>query len=104
MRDDGDALLDGQRRAAAPEDDGQRLLRPDVEELLAAVDVEQQVGVRRGEADLLDGAVRREALLAVVAVEDAGPGALGGEAQERDGALGVDEVAGDDEDERGAPG
>ncbi len=46
------------------------------------------------------GRYGREPGLAVVAVEDAGRGALGCEAQQRHGALGVDEVAGHDEHER----
>ena len=78
-----DALLDGERGAPAAEDDRQRLLGAHAEELLAPVDVEQEVGAGVGQRDLLDRAVGRQALLAVVAVDDARaacPGARAGAA------------------------
>ena len=86
------------------EDHRQGLLRAHAAELLAAVDVEEEVGVGSWERDLGDRPVGREALLPVVAVDDSGPGAARREPQEGHGVVRVDQLTGDDEDERRATG
>ena len=70
MGDHRDPLLDRERSAPSAQDHRQRLLGPDSAELLAAVDVEEQVAAGVGEGHLLDRSVGREALLAVVPVDD----------------------------------
>jgi len=88
--DQCDSLLDGQRAPATLAHDGGRVLGPDVAELLAALDVDEQVR-RRGRRTGLDRVVRREAGLAVVAVDHARP-LTPGELEQRHRLIGCDHV------------
>ncbi|KYK16051.1 hypothetical protein AUW26_18830 [Streptomyces sp. CC71] len=104
MRQQRDALLDGEQGAAPFRDGGHRVVRHRAAELLPALDVEQQVdAVPPGRRGLLGGDEPLQGARLEAAVDEAGQLAAvqGGQFH---GPLDRDEGAGDDEDERHPPG
>ena len=99
MGDHGDALVDGERRAAPPADHRQRLLGPDAAELLAPLDAEQQVGAGVGHAEVGERVVAGQVAFGVVAVDPARLRAAR-EPEQGHRLLGPHQVARHDQDQR----